>query len=177
MNIIFNKITIENFKGVIGKREIAFNPCKTMILGANHTGKTTTADAAHWVLFGKNSQGETNFGITPKDGNGELILHLDNSVTLDMTADGKEYAVQRVRKEKWTKPRGQAEEVLSGYTTYYSVNGEKYTERDFKAFIDGLISESLFRAITNPEYFPSLKPEDQRKLLVKMVGEKSCIFT
>lgn len=173
MNIIFNKITIENFKGVVGKREITFNPRKTMILGANHTGKTTTADAAHWVLFGKNSEGKADFGITPKDADGNLILHLDNSVTLDMTANGTEYTVQRVRKEKWTKPRGQAEEVLSGYTTYYFVNGEKYTEKDYKAFIDGLISESLFRAITNPEYFPTLKPEDQRKLLVKMVGEKS----
>lgn len=173
MNIIFNKITIENFKGCIGKREIVFNPCKTMILGANHSGKTTTADAAHWVLFGKNIEGKSDFGITPKDENGELILHLDNSVTLDMTADGRDYSIQRVRKEKWTKPRGQVDEVLSGYTTYYFINGEKYTEKDYKAFIEGLISESLFRAITNPEYFPTLKPESQRALLVKMVGDKS----
>lgn len=173
MNIIFNKIIIENFKGVIGKREITFSPHKTMILGANHSGKTTTSDAAHWVLFGKNSTGETNFGITPKDESGNLILHLDNSVTLDIMADSREYSLQRVRKEKWTKPKGQVDEVLSGYTTLYFVNGEKYTEKDYKVFIDGLISENLFRAITNPEYFPSLKPEEQRILLVKMIGEKS----
>lgn len=173
MNIIFNRITIENFKGCIGKREIVFNPYKTMILGANHSGKTTTADAAHWVLFGKNSKGKADFGITPTNEHNEPIPHLENIVTLDLTADGREYSLQRVRKEKWGRVKQQTEETLQGYTTLYFVNGEKYTEKDYKVFIDGLISESLFRAITNPEYFPSLKPEEQRQLLIKMVGVKS----
>lgn len=173
MNIIFSKIMIENFKGVLAKREITFSPRKTMLLGANHTGKTTTADAANWVLFGKNSKGKADFGITPTDEHNEPIPHLENIVTLDLTADGREYSLQRVRKEKWTKPRGQADEVLSGYTTLFFVNGEKYTEKEYKAFVDGLISENLFRAITNPEYFPLLKPEEQRQLLIKMIGVKS----
>lgn len=173
MNIIFNKITIENFKGVLAKREITFSGHKTLILGANHTGKTTTADAAHWVLFGKNSKDKADFGITPVDERNNPIPHLENIVTLDITADSREYSLQRVRKEKWRHVKQQAEEVLQGYTTQYFVNGEKYTEKDYKAFVDGLISENLFRAITNPEYFPSLKPEEQRKLLVKMVGTKS----
>lgn len=173
MNIIFKKIAIENFKGVLTKREITFSPRRTMLVGANHTGKTTTADAANWVLFGKNSKGKADFGITPTNERNEPIHRLTTIVTLDLTADGREYSLQRMRIEKWTKPRGQAEEVLSGYTTFYFVNGEKYTEKDYKAFIDGIISENLFRAITNPEYFPSLKPEEQRQLLIKMVGVKS----
>lgn len=173
MNIIFKKIAIENFKGVLSKREITFSPRRTMLVGANHTGKTTTADAANWVLFGKNSQGKSDFGITPTDEHNEHIPHLENIVTLDITADGKEYSLQRVRKEKWGRVKQQTEETLQGYTTLYFVNGEKYTEKDYKAFVDGLISENLFRAITNPEYFTSLKPEEQRKLLIKMVGVKS----
>lgn len=173
MNIIFNKITIENFKGVLAKREITFIPRKTMLVGANHTGKTTTADAAHWVLFGKNSKGKSDFGITPTNERNEPIHRLTTIVTLDLTADNREYSLQRMRIEKWMKPRGQAEEVLNGYTTLYFVNGEKYTEKDYKVFINGLISENLFRAITNPEYFPSLNPEEQRQLLIKMVGVKS----
>lgn len=173
MNIIFKEILIENFKGVLGERKITFSPRKTMIMGANHTGKTTTADAAHWVLFGKNSKGKADFGITPTDEHNEPILHLENIVTLDLTADSREYSLQRVRKEKWGRVKQQTEETLQGYTTLYFVNGEKYTEKDYKVFINGLISENLFRAITNPEYFPSLKPEEQRQLLIKMVGVKS----
>lgn len=173
MNIIFKKITIENFKGCIGKRDIVFNPRKTMILGANHSGKTTTADAAYWVLFGKNSKGKADFCITPTDENNEPIPHLENTVTLDITADDRGYSLQRLRKEKWGRVKQQTEETLQGYTTLYFVNGEKYTEKDYKIFINGLISENIFRAITNPEYFPSLKPEEQRQLLIKMVGVKS----
>lgn len=173
MKIIFNKITIENFKGVLAKREITFGPRKTMLVGANHTGKTTTADAAHWVLFGKNSKGKADFGITPTDDDNKPIPHLENIVTLDITADGMEYSLQRVRKEKLGRVKQQTEETIQGYTTLYFVNGEKYTEKDYKVFINGLISENLFRAITNTEYFPSLKPEEQRQLLIKMVGVKS----
>lgn len=173
MNIIFNKITIENFKGVLAKREITFGPRRTMLIGDNHTGKTTTADAAHWVLFGKNGNGKADFGITPTNESNEPIPHLENTVTLNITADGREYSLQRVRKEKWGRAKQQTEETLQGYTTLYFVNGEKYTEKDYKVFINGLISESLFRAITNPEYFPLLKPEEQRQLLIKMVGVKS----
>lgn len=173
MNIIFKKIAIENFKGVLSKREITFSPRRTMLVGANHTGKTTTADAANWVLFGKNIQGKSDFGITQTDEHNEPIPHLENIVTLDITADGKEYSLQRVRKEKWGRVKQQTKETLQGYTTLYFVNGEKYTEKDYKAFVNGLISENLFHAITNPEYFPSLKPEEQRQLLIKMVGVKS----
>lgn len=173
MNIIFNKITIENFKGVLAKREITFNSRRTMLVGANHSGKTTTADAANWVLFGKNSHGKADFGITPTDENNQPIPHLENIVTLDITADGRDYSLQRVRKEKWGRVKQQIEETLQGYTTLYFVNGENYTEKDYKVFVNGLTSENLFRAITNPEYFPSLKPEEQRQLLIKMIGVKS----
>lgn len=173
MNIIFKTITIENFKGVRDKRVITFSTRRTMLVGDNHTGKTTTEDAAHWVLFGKDSHWKSDFGITPTDENNEPIHHLESTVTIDITADGIEYSLQKVRKEKWVRVKQQTEETLQGYTTLYFVNGEKYTEKDYKVFINGLISESLFRAITNPEYFPSLKPEEQRQLLIKMVGVKS----
>lgn len=173
MNIIFKTITIDNFKGVRDKRVVTFSTRRTMLVGDNHTGKTTTADAAFWVLFGKDSHGKSDFGITPTDENNDPILHLENTVTLDIMADGMEYSLQRARKEKWGRVKQQTEETLQGYTTLYFVNGEKYTEKDYKVFINGLISESLFRAITNPEYFPSLKPEEQRQLLIKMVGMKS----
>lgn len=173
MRIIYERLTIENFKGVLGARVIEFSPTLTHILGANHTGKTTTADAVHWLLFNKNSEGATNFGIDPKDGDGNIIHKLDNRVKLELTADGRGVVLEKVRREVWTKPKQQEQERLDSHTTLYFVNGEKYTQKDFNAYIGGLIGEGLFRAITNPAYFPTLKPEDQRTLLVKMVGEKS----
>ncbi|MFW5534290.1 MAG: AAA family ATPase [Prevotella sp.] len=172
MRISFRKLTIKNFKGV-KDITIEFNGTITEILGANHTGKTTTADAIHWVLFGKNSDGATVFGIDPKDENNNIIHHLENSVELVMTADDRELTLMKVRRENWIKPKSHDEEVLDSHSTDCYIDGDKYTIKDYTAKIAELIPEAMFRAITNPAYFPSLKADDQRLLLVKMVGERS----
>ena len=109
MRIEFKTITIKNFKGVLGERTINFNPTLTQIMGANHAGKTTIVDAVRWVLFDKNSEGMQVFGIDPKDENGQVIHHLDNTVVLELTADGKDYKLEKVRTETWTKPRKKEE--------------------------------------------------------------------
>lgn len=173
MRIEFKTITIKNFKGVLGERTINFNPTLTQIMGANHAGKTTIVDAVRWVLFDKNSEGMQVFGIDPKDENGQVIHHLDNTVVLELTADGKDYKLEKVRTETWTKPRKQEEAVMKGHTTKFFVNEDKYTAKDYAAFIDSLCKEELFKMLTMPSYFPNLPAESQRKLLIKMVGNTS----
>ncbi len=170
MRIEYQKLTIQNFKGVLGERTIGFTGQLTQILGANHTGKTTVVDAVQWLLFGKNSEDSTVFGISPKDGEGEVIPNLENRVVLELTADGTPYVFEKVRKEVRTKPRNGDEEKLSYPCTYF-VNGQKYTEKDFKATVDGIVQEGLYMALTNPAYFPGLKADAQRQLLTKMVDE------
>ena len=172
MNIKFKKLEIENFKGV-KSLSIDFASDITNILGANHTGKTTTADAIMWVLFGKNSEGQAVFGIDPKDENNNVINHLENIVTLTVSADNRKLVLRKVRKEIWSKPKGQIEDALTGHTTECFINGNKYTIKDYQAEVNALCNEALFRAITNPAYFPSLKAEEQRALLIKMVGDMS----
>lgn len=175
MEIRFEKLIIKNFKGV-ASLAVNFLNDVTCIMGANHTGKTTTADAINWVLFGKNSQGLTTFGIDPKDENNDIIHHLDNSVELVMRvfADTQaEISLKKIRKEIWSKQRGSDQEILTGHTVDCFVNGEKMTAKDYQTYVDGICKESLFKAITSPEYFPRLKADSQRTLLVKMVGVKS----
>ncbi len=171
MEIKFKKLRVRNFKGV-ADLTIEFQQDATCIMGANHTGKTTTADAINWVLFDKNSQGLTAFGIDPKDGDNNIIHHLDNSVELTMDVDGKETEMAKTRKETWGKPHGQDGEVLTGHTVDCLINGERVTATDYKSFINAICKESLFKAVTSPEYFPRLAPDSQRALLVKMVGAK-----
>lgn len=170
MNIKFKKLEIENFKGV---KSLSFDFASdiTNILGANHTGKTTTADAIMWVLFGKNSDGQAVFGIDPKDENNNVINHLENIVTLTASADNRKLVLRKVRKEIWSKPKGQIEDALTGHTTECFINDNKYTIKDYQKEVNALCNEALFRAITNPAYFPSLKSEEQRALLIKMVGD------
>lgn len=175
MEIRFEELIIKNFKGV-ASLAVDFLNDVTCIMGANHTGKTTTADAINWVLFGKNSQGLTTFGIDPKDENNDIIHHLDNSVELVMRVFGEtetEISLMKIRKEIWSKQRGSDQEILTGHTVDCFVNGEKMTAKDYQTYVDGICKESLFKAITSPEYFPRLKADSQRTLLVKMVGMKS----
>ena len=173
MVITIKKMLFNNFKGILGEKEFEFAPKLTKVYGANKTGKTTLADGFYWCLFGKNSEGATNFGIKPKDINGNVLLQLDHSVTLWLDVDGREVTLQRVLVEKWGKPVGSTEKVLMGHTTNYFIDGNKYTEKDYKEFVGTFCNEALFMCITNSLYFTSLKADMQRALLTKMVGEVS----
>ncbi len=173
MEITLTKLTMRNFKGVKGERVVEFSPTVTKVYGANRTGKTTIADAFRWCLFGKNTEGKADFGIKTKDNNGNVIPELEHEVSVYMLVDGQPTKITRTYTEKWTKPRGVAEKVLTGHTTTYMVNGQMYTQRDFNEYINSLCSESLFMAITSPTYFVSLKAEQQRSILTQMVGDVS----
>lgn len=175
MKIHFKTLTLKNFKGILGEKTICFCDTVTSIYGANHTGKTTVIDAILWVLFDKNSEGASVFGIDTKDENNNVIPKLEHSVKLVLTIDGMERTLEKVRKDVWTKPRGQEEEVLTGHTTNYFINGNKYTQTEYKAEIANILPEALFKSITNPMYFPSLKAADQRLLLEQMVGETNFV--
>lgn len=171
MKIIFKTLTLKNFKGILGEKTINFCDTVTSIYGANHTGKTTVIDAILWTLFDKNSEGASVFGIDTKDENNNVIPKLEHCVKLTLSVDGVERTLEKVRKDVWSKPRGQEEEVLTGHTTNYFINGNKYTQTEYKAEIANILPEALFKSITNPMYFPSLKAADQRLLLEQMVGE------
>ncbi len=175
MRIIFKNITLKNFKGILGEKTINFCDTVTSIYGANHTGKTTVIDAILWVLFDKNSEGASVFGIDTKDENNNVIPKLEHCVKLTLSVDGVERTLEKVRKDVWSKPRGQKEEVLSGHTTNYFISGNKYTQTEYKAEIANILPEALFKCITNPMFFPTLPPIEQRMLLEQMVGETNFV--
>lgn len=173
MQIIIKEMQLKNFKGVLGERKYTFAPDITEVYGANKTGKTTLADGFRWCLFGKNSEGAANFGIKTKDSEGKVIPQLEHEVQLLLEVDGREVTLRKVLQEKWGKPMGSKDKVLLGHTTLYFVDGNKYTEKDYKEYVATLCNEALFMCVTNPLYFTSLKADQQRALLTKMVGEVS----
>lgn len=167
MKITFRKLIIKNFKG-IEELEVNYDASVTNILGANHTGKTTTADAIMWVLFGKNSEGQAKFGISPKDKENNIIPNLENMVELTMAVDEHVYALRKVRKGVTNK-----KDERTGNTVECFINDRRLTLTDYQAEIKAICHENLFKAITSPQYFNSLTADQQRALLVKMVGETS----
>lgn len=174
MNIRITRLELTNFK-CFRHREFTFSPDINTIRGRNGVGKTTIADAILFCLFGKNTAGQSDLELFKTRENGKVIPNLDHSVEMDLSVLGslpteKLITLKRSIKEVWVKKRGSDESVFKNNTCEYFVNGESFTQADLKKFIDTLVSEDIFRAITNPQYFLSLKWQSQREFLAQMVG-------
>lgn len=175
MQIRIHHLELTNFK-CYRHCEFTFNDTVTVIRGRHGLGKTTVADAIFWCLFGKNSLGQANFSVKTKDAEGLDIPNLDHAVemTLLVTSDDgttETVTLRRAIKEVWTSKRGTTERVLKSNTTEYLVNGEVLTAKDYEAYINGIVTEELFRTITNPNYFPSLNWKRQREFLINLAGK------
>lgn len=172
MEIKFKKIRIRNFRGLVSF-EANLDGRSVRISGANGLGKSSVADAITWVLFGKDSRRRTAFPIDPVDDAGRIIHHLDVNVELEMLIDGQTTTLRRRRQEKWVQKRGMTAEQLDGHQTTCYIDGRPLPSSDFSSHVDTIVKEELFRALTTPDYFPSLPMDQQYRLLVKIVGTRT----
>lgn len=172
MEIKFKKIRIRNFRGLVSF-DANLEGRSVRISGANGLGKSSVADAITWVLFGKDSRRRTAFPIDPVDDEGRIIHNLDVSVELELLIDGQPTTLRRRRQEKWVQKRGMTREQLDGHQTTCYIDGRPLPSSDFSSHVDTIVKEELFRALTTPDYFPSLPMDQQYRLLVKIVGTRS----
>lgn len=172
MRIILKSLHIENFKG-IKSLEVNFSN-KTSIKGQNAAGKTTIFDAFTWLLFNKNSAGEEKFNVRPLDKDGNRIDNVEIKVVAVLDVDGKEVELSKMQKQNWVKKRGTDTVTLQGNPNSYEIDGYPKSEADFKAYVSELSqSEDMFKLLTNPQYFSSLKWKEQRDILMKLTTEVS----
>lgn len=171
MIISIKSIDIFNFKGI---KELHVNfGVKTRIRGMNASGKTTISDAWHWLLFNKNSAGEEKFNVRPLNADGNRVDNVEIKVVAVMEVDGKEVELSKVQKQNWVKKRGTDTAVLQGNVNSFEIDGYPKSEADYKAYISGLVAEDLFKMLTNPQYFSSMKWKEQRDILMKFVSDIS----
>ena len=172
MKIKLLKMHIQNFKGC-KDREITFGD-RTNIKGANATGKTTVFDAFTFLMFGKDSLGNAKFDIRPLDADGNMINNLEISVEatiqIDYPDDAAEYILKKTQKQVWRKKRGTDTTEFQGNVNEFEINGYPKSEKEFKAFISGIIDENIFNLVTNPNAFNALPWKEQREILMKFVG-------
>lgn len=166
--IKIKSITLVNFKGI---KDLSIDLGEeTKIFGANASGKTTLFDAFTWLLFGKDSTDRTAFEIKTLDENNQVIPKIDHEVEAVIDVDGKETIIKRTFREKWVKRRGSLEAEFSGNETLYHWNDVPVTASEFTSKINAIIPESIFKLLTNPLGFNSLKWQDQRQLLIEISG-------
>lgn len=167
--IKIKSLALVNFKG-IKKMEISDFQKETNIFGQNGTGKTSIFDAFTWLLFGKDSSDRTNFEIKTLDKLNNVIPKIEHEVEALIDVDGEVFKLKRTFREKWVKRRGSLEAEFGGNETMYEWNDVPVTAGEFTLKISTLVEESVFKLITSPSAFNSLKWQDQRQVLIDISG-------
>lgn len=169
MKLKLKKLTLLNFKG-IRNLTIDFTE-NTDISGDNATGKTTIFDAFVWLLFGKDSTDRTQFNIKTLDKNNQVIPKIEHTVIGILDNEGEVIELKRTYNEKWQKKRGSGNYEMTGHETLYYWNDVPLLKKEYEEKINDIIDENIFKLITNPLYFNSLKWEDRRKVLINICGD------
>lgn len=176
--VTLKRLTLVNFKG-LRNVVVEFGDGVTTISGRNGTGKTTIADSFAWLLWGKDSEGnsDSKFGIKTNDAEGNFIPDLEHGATglFDVvdteTGEVSSVELRRVYVEEWKTPKGSTERTLSGHHTDYFFNGVPLKKAEYDAKVAAIIPEDLFKVITDPYYFLTLHWKAQREYLLTMAGK------
>jgi DNA repair protein SbcC/Rad50 len=158
------QMTIINFKGV--KDLVVDFGDMTDIAGKNGSGKTSIFDAYLWLLFGKNSKGETSFDVRPLDGNGEPMLNLITMV--EAVLDCPRIQGVKLRKEFRCKfVKGE----FAGNESSYWINEVPSKKKEFDAYVNDIIEESRFKMLSALHFFnEKMHWIDRRKTLLELAG-------
>lgn len=147
MRINFKHIKIENFKN-IGLLETDFLD-KTIVSGANETGKTTFADAIFYVLTGKSSLGDSQFNIIPI-GNVGVSPKVELTVEIEDNGENRTTVLAREYKAKQNRAR----EFDGTYHTICYIGGLKVGVKEFENWItEHICNAEVFRLITDTRFF------------------------
>ena len=165
--IILKQIAMEDFRG--GTMVSSFKDDENVISGKNGSGKSRHFDAFIWCLFGKDTQDRKDYEIKTRL-NGEEMHGVDSTVHIVINIDGKDIKLSRTLHEEWVKPRGQVDRVFKGNITLCGWNDTPISVGDFSKRIGEIIDPTLFKILTNPEYFLSLHWKEIREQLFNIAG-------
>ena len=168
-------LALQNFKGCKRNEPYVFDGKNVTVCGANGSGKTTIFDAFTWLLFGKDSLDNAKFEIRPLNENGEQIHNVEISVLAELEIDGKNVELKKVQKENYVTKRGSQHPILQGNKNDYFIDDYPRSEKDYKEYINGIVSDDLFKMLTNPTYFPNMPWKDQRATIMKFASDVSDI--
>lgn len=168
-NISLLHLHAENFKG-INHIDIDFTDFN-IVKGKNASGKTTLLDLFWWALFGKDSQGRTDFQIRPVDGHGQMVDNVEIVGSVTLKTGDSVVTFKKVQTQVWTKKRGETAPTFSGNKNEMWVNGFPVSQKEYEENVAEILDEHLFKMMTNPMAFSMLPWKEQRQILLRFVAE------
>lgn len=170
MKLRLISLNISNFSG-IKEESFIFDGKDAKIFGDNATGKTTTAVAINWLLFDKGLEGQ-KIDIVPKDDNNNHIHEAVPIVAAVFEMDGNEIKLSRESHPNYEKVEGSTKKSYkNSRTTKQYIDEVPYPITKYKAEINKIIDEEVFKLVTNPDAFPQLHWQDKRKMLFEISGD------
>lgn len=167
-------LTLDNFKGQ-RHRVLDFGGRSANIYGDNGAGKTTIYDGLTWLLFDKDSHGQSAFDIKPLGQDGQVRDH--GAVTMVeavLDAGDRTVTLTKTYFEKWSTQRGSAVETFGGNTSEYLVDKVPCKKYEFERQVAELVDEDTFRLLTGVTYFCQwMRWQDRRKVLFDVCGVRT----
>lgn len=159
MKIVLKKLIVDNFMAYPHAEFDFFN--RTVVAGRNGIGKSTTATAYTWLMFGCDYQLKDNPSVRRVVG-GKSVDDMDVSVTAVLDIDGKEVTARKVQKRKYKKDG-------VGYSddNTYFINEVPKTLKAFNEYFE--IDMNLLKMCSSPGAFLSQKTADMRSYLFGLV--------
>ena len=167
MKIELISLKIRNFKG-LKTYDFILDGKDICVYAENGVGKTTLKDAFRWCLSGKDSNGDTDFGLRPVDGKNNPIKGLVTSVELCITTDGVKHIYLREHHEKVAKDQSRS------YTTKCWIDEVPMPVTRYKAAIAELLPDETYKLLTDPGHFfdeDKFHWTKRRKVLTLLPGE------
>lgn len=167
-------LDLKNFKGMKDYKLVADGE-NLEVAGRNETGKTTLFDSFTWLLFGKDSLNRSQFEIKTLNEDGEVAQHgIEHGVEGHFKVDGKPLTLKRIYMENWTKKHGESQKKFTGHTNKYYVDAEPVKQKKYEEVVNNIVSEEVFRLLTNPMYFNKyLSTGQRRETLIEIAGNVS----
>lgn len=164
MKARLNRLKIENFKG-LRDFELTLDGDNVVIKAENGVGKTTVYDAFLWLLFGKNSEGKTDFEVRPLDSTNQPVKGLVLVVEAELNYDNVIHIFRKEHHEKVVKKQ------LRGYETLCWIDDVPKKVSEYNEYIANLIPEETFKLLTDLSYFSDkLHWQQRRQVLMDIAG-------
>ena len=161
MKIELLKMRLENFM-CYAQKEIDFFDF-TQICAKNGVGKSTIATAYMWCLFNCDYELKDN-PVVRREIDGLSVDHMDVSVELVLSVDGKEITAKKVQKRTYSKDGSSYKD-----DNKYFINDVPKTLKDFNAYLG--IDMNVFKMCSNINAFLNKKPAEMREYLFSLIGD------
>lgn len=161
--MIIKSLTVTNFMAY-AEKTFTFGKL-TSLSGMNGVGKSTVVTAYNWLFFNCDYELKDNPPIR-REVDGVSIDDIDTSVSAVVEIDGKEVAVRKVQRRKYSKDGTSYKD-----DNVYYINEVAKTLTAYNEYFD--IDMNIFKMCSNVNAFLAKKPAEMREYLFTLAESKT----